>query len=137
MRGLEAEVRELKDLLDEKDEKIDMLSRLHSFSPASRKGSSSLSPADAAQVKIDVETAREDKLYVEIPAPVQHGAHTTGASTVSAFVESFEQKIQEHEKRPANISATTLLSETAAAKQTLTNASKTPPRILSDQYISE
>lgn len=32
---LEAEVRELKDLLDEKDEKIDMLSRIHSHSPNS------------------------------------------------------------------------------------------------------
>lgn len=33
VRVLEAEVRELKDLLDEKDEKIDMLSRIHSHSP--------------------------------------------------------------------------------------------------------
>ena len=31
VRGLEAEVRELKQLLDEKDEKIDVLSRIHSF----------------------------------------------------------------------------------------------------------
>jgi hypothetical protein len=137
VRGLEAEVRELKDLLDERDEKIDMLSRLHSFSPASRKGSSSLSPANAAQVKAEIETPREDILYVEIPAPVEHGAPSTGTSTTSAFVESFEQKIQEHEKRPANISSTTLLGEVNATKPTPTNASKTPPRILSDQYISE
>lgn len=34
VRILEAETRELKDLLDEKDEKIDMLSRIHSHSPA-------------------------------------------------------------------------------------------------------
>lgn len=34
VRLLEAEVRELKELLDEKDEKIDMLSRIHSNSPA-------------------------------------------------------------------------------------------------------
>jgi hypothetical protein len=34
VRLLEAEVRELKELLDEKDEKIDMLSRLHSHSPS-------------------------------------------------------------------------------------------------------
>jgi len=33
VRALESEVRELKDLLDEKDEKIDMLSRIHSHSP--------------------------------------------------------------------------------------------------------
>lgn len=33
VRQLESEVRDLKDLLDEKDEKIDMLSRIHSHSP--------------------------------------------------------------------------------------------------------
>lgn len=137
MRGLELEVRELKGLLDEKDEKIDMLSRLHSFSPASRKGSSSLSPTNAAQVKAEVETPREDILYVEIPAPVQHGAPSTGTSTTSAFIESFEQKIQEHEKRPANISSAALVEEANAAKVQPNSASKTPPRILSDQYISE
>jgi hypothetical protein len=137
VRGLEAEVRELKDLLDEKDEKIDMLSRLHSFSPASRKGSSSLSPGHAAQVKAEVESARDEVLHVEIPAPVEHGAATTGTSTTSAFVEAFEQKIQEHEKRPANISSSTLLSHPKCTKGPSTSATKTPPRILSDQYISK
>jgi hypothetical protein len=34
VRLLEGEVRELKELLDEKDEKIDMLSRMHSHSPS-------------------------------------------------------------------------------------------------------
>lgn len=37
VRALEAEVRELKSLLDEKDEKIDVLSRIRSFSPPSQK----------------------------------------------------------------------------------------------------
>ena len=35
VRALEAEVRDLKELLDEKDEKIDLLSKIHSFSRAS------------------------------------------------------------------------------------------------------
>lgn len=40
MRGLEAELRELKDVLDLKDEKIDILSRMHGFhQPASRRPS--------------------------------------------------------------------------------------------------
>src|ERR1700760_625498 len=39
VRSLEGEVRELKDLLDEKDEKIDMLSKMHN----NRRGSSSAS----------------------------------------------------------------------------------------------
>lgn len=36
VRALESETRELKDLLDEKDEKIDVLSRIYSFSPPSQ-----------------------------------------------------------------------------------------------------
>lgn len=36
VRALEAEVRDLKSLLDEKDEKIDVLSRIYSFSPPSQ-----------------------------------------------------------------------------------------------------
>jgi hypothetical protein len=137
VRGLEAEVRELKQLLDEKDEKIDMLSRLHSFSPASRKGSSSLSPINAAQIKEEMQTAKDEYLHVEIPAPVQAGAPSTGTSTTAAFIESFDEKIQEHEKRPANFSSTSFVSEPQALLHPNNAASKTPPRILSDQYISQ
>lgn len=52
VRCLEAEVRELKELLDEKDEKIDMLSRIHSHSPQAhptpRRTTSPLSPAETS-----------------------------------------------------------------------------------------
>ena len=137
VRGLEAEVRELKQLLDEKDEKIDMLSRLHSFSSPSRKGSSSLSPGNAVQIKAELDAARDDTLHVEILAPVQSKSPSTGNSTTAAFVEAFEQKIQEHEKRPQNISAAALLKEPPAPRPSSNAASRTPPRILSDQYISK
>lgn len=50
VRALEAEVRDLKELLDEKDEKIDMLSRIHSHSPQGnptpRRTSTSPSPSE-------------------------------------------------------------------------------------------
>jgi Fungal Zn(2)-Cys(6) binuclear cluster domain len=137
VRGLEAEVRELKQLLDEKDEKIDMLSRLHSFSSPSRKCSSSLSPGHAVQIKAELDAVREDTLHVEIPAPVAPGAPSTGNSTTAAFVEAFEQKIQEYENRPRNVSASALLNAPPAPRAPSDNASKTPPRILSDQYISQ
>lgn len=136
VRGLEAEVRELKQLLDEKDEKIDMLSRLHSFSSPSRKGSTSLPPGNAAQIKDDVQSSRNDYLHVEIPAPVQAGAPSTGSSTTTALVESFDEKTHEHEKRARNLSSTSLVPQPQASRQTVNAASKTPPRILSDQYIS-
>jgi hypothetical protein len=41
VRQLESEVRELKDLLDEKDEKIDMLSKMHGQRPTPAKSSGS------------------------------------------------------------------------------------------------
>lgn len=44
VRALEAEVRELKELLDEKDEKIDMLSKMHSNRRASIENSTKASP---------------------------------------------------------------------------------------------
>jgi hypothetical protein len=135
VRGLEAECRELKQLLDEKDEKIDMLSRLHSFSAPSRKGSSSLSPANVVQIKSELEAVREDIVHVEIPAPVQAGASSAGNPTTSAFVEAFEQKVQESEKRPQNMSPSALLSDGHVPRPPVSTA-RTPPRILSDQYIS-
>lgn len=46
VRALETEVRELKDLLDEKDEKIDMLSRFHSQSSAVIRKTSTTPPAE-------------------------------------------------------------------------------------------
>jgi hypothetical protein len=136
VRGLEAECRELKQLLDEKDEKIDMLSRLHSFSAPSRKGSSSLSPANAVQIKTELEAVREDIIHVEIPAPVQSGASMSGESTTNAFVEAFEHKVQENENRPQNMSASSLLGDGNVPRPP-SSAARTPPRILSDQYISK
>lgn len=61
VRVLEGEVRELKDLLDEKDEKIDMLSRMHSRSPGahvtfrrpSLPSSASAEPREKSQEKDD------------------------------------------------------------------------------------
>lgn len=134
VRGLEAEVRELKDLLDEKDEKIDMLSRIHSFSPPSRKCSASLSPAHAAQVKAEVESSREEVLHVEIPAPVSPKATSTGSSTTPAFIEAFDQKVQDAGRQVTGISSSGLQKAIQSTKPTV-NA-KVPPRILSDQYIS-
>lgn len=136
VRGLEAEVRELKDLLDEKDEKIDVLSRIHSFSPPSRKCSTSLSPSHAAQVKAELESAREEVLHVEIPAPVQPKATSTGSSTTPSFIEAFDQKVQEVGRQTTGISSSALQKAIEPTRQAVTAGPKIPPRILTDQYIS-
>jgi hypothetical protein len=81
VRCLEAEVRDLKDLLDEKDEKIDMLSRIHSHSPQGhptpRRTASPLSPAESGadyqdrddvfkvqQLPLQLDDANSDAYYV-------------------------------------------------------------------------
>ncbi|KAL2431360.1 Transcriptional activator protein acu-15 [Exophiala dermatitidis] len=136
VRGLEAEVRELKDLLDEKDEKIDMLSRIHSFSPPSRKGSESLSPSNAAQVKAEVASIREEVLHVEIPAPVQPRATSTGSSTTLSLIEAFDQKVQETGRQSPGFSTSELQNALQPTRQTVNPGPKIPPRILTDQYIN-
>lgn len=137
VRGLEAEVRELKELLDEKDEKIDMLSRIHSFSPPSRKCSASLSPAQAVQVKAEVESTREEVLHVEIPAPVEPMATSTGSSTTASFIESFDQKLEDAGRQTTGISSSGLQNAIQLAPRNTPPGPKVPPRILSDQYISK
>lgn len=129
-------MRELKDLLDEKDEKIDVLSRIHSFSPPSRKCSASLSPTHAAEVKAEVESAREEVLHVEIPAPVNPTATSTGSSTTASFLEAFDQKVQEAGGQATALSSSGLQKVLLPTRQTTSAGPKIPPRIQSDQYIS-
>ncbi|RMZ89757.1 hypothetical protein DV736_g3021, partial [Chaetothyriales sp. CBS 134916] len=136
VRGLEAEVRELKQLLDEKDEKIDMLSRLHNFSSPSRRGTASLSPTNPVETQPELEPARDDVLHVELPALVQPGAPSTGSSTTAAFIEAFERKAQEHIKLPQSISAAALLHGSQSPKAVSHHPPRTPPRLQSDQYIN-
>lgn len=137
VRGLEAEVRELKDLLDEKDEKIDMLSRIHSFSPI-RKNSASLSPANSAQIKAEIVSAQEEVLHVEVPAAVQASPSSVGSSTTTALVEAFDDKVQECGRACPKIVASTLLEPLAPHPRSPapSNTSAAPPRLLSDQYIN-
>lgn len=84
VRALEGEVRELKDLLDEKDEKIDMLSRMHNNRRVSHSslGSSPVlvsSPEDPKEHTFRVQYAQ--------PSVEGEGASAfLGASTGRIFV---------------------------------------------------
>lgn len=71
MRALESEVRELKSLLDEKDEKIDVLSRIHSFSPPSQRAASTRSPSQSAAVtaRSSISDSAEGMIHVERSLP--------------------------------------------------------------------
>lgn len=88
VRALEAEVRELKDLLDEKDEKIDMLSRMHGNRQSQNEKSQSQPPVDA---KKDTGTpAKEDTFRVQA-SPLLLGYENSdcyfmGASSGRGFI---------------------------------------------------
>jgi hypothetical protein len=89
VRVLEAEVRELKDLLDEKDEKIDMLSQMHT-NRRRRPSSDSPSAHGSPEFERSVSLAREDKFRIQASPPVSgvesSDSYLMGASSGRAFI---------------------------------------------------
>lgn len=89
VRTLEGEVRELKDLLDEKDEKIDMLSRIRS---GSRHAPSSRSPASSER-KPSIGDINDDTFRVQQSAILLEGENTDcyfmGGSSGRSFVGAY------------------------------------------------
>jgi hypothetical protein len=89
VRSLETEVRELKDLLDEKDEKIDMLSKMHANRKPCTPSSSPSPPAD--HPKESVAAAQKEDVFKVQASPLLLGADNSdsyfmGASSGRAFV---------------------------------------------------
>lgn len=90
VRALELEVRELKDLLDEKDEKIDMLSRMHSQSPMGRRKASMTPPANNDEPRpLSIPSPREETFKILQP-PFLSGegedAYFIGSSSGRALI---------------------------------------------------
>ena len=79
VRALESEVRDLKNLLDEKDEKIDVLSRIHSFSSSHQKARSPSVP-----VKTNAPNPSEDLISVPQPSQPEDVADAEYAGVSSA-----------------------------------------------------
>jgi len=99
VRSLEDEARELKDLLDEKDEKIDMLSRMHSNSPSMRRPSSTTSTSsDALDTKqaVVTEQPKGDTFRIQQSPNLLDGeisdsdSYFMGASSGRSFVGGYE-----------------------------------------------
>lgn len=87
VRQLESEVRELKDLLDEKDEKIDMLSQIHGNR---RSPSMPMSSPAAIESRNETQAPKEDTFRVQA-APLLLGVENSdsyfmGASSGRAFI---------------------------------------------------
>lgn len=86
VRTLEGEVRELKDLLDEKDEKIDMLSKMHS----NRRPSMTIATPPESKKDVVVTPPKEDIFRIQA-SPLLLGVENSdsyfmGASSGRAFV---------------------------------------------------
>jgi len=93
VRVLEAEVRELKDLLDEKDEKIDMLSKMHGNRRSSPEASH---PSPAPDSKKDAPAPKEDTFRVQA-SPLLLGVENSdsyfmGASSGRSFIGQWHRR---------------------------------------------
>ncbi|KAL9592521.1 MAG: hypothetical protein Q9179_006636 [Wetmoreana sp. 5 TL-2023] len=148
VRSLEQEVRELKDLLDEKDEKIDILSRIHSGPSAPRRPSSEVAaptPNIDSKASIEHENSKEDVFKVQQSPSLLDGeadSYFMGASGGRAFVDTFIAKAKESGKRCpgvgtdaffASCKTPTLSPKGSPARSTI---AKAPPRLVSDQMVN-
>ncbi|KAJ5578336.1 uncharacterized protein N7459_007300 [Penicillium hispanicum] len=138
VRALETEVKDLKNLLDEKDEKIDVLSRIHSFSPPSQRAASVRSPSTLAANKSPTLEAGEGAIYVERSAmqPAPENPYTALCST-RGFAGVFTDNLVSQGKSTSRLSTTALTALPApVSRGSLNQAAKTPPRLVSDQLIN-
>ena len=144
VRALELEVRELKDLLDEKDEKIDMLSRInpntssHLFTD--RKPSSTLSPISMNDVKDEP----KDEVFKVQQSPYlfeENGTESyfAGTSSGRTLVEAFKRRLQENGQSCSEVDSDAFF--TPSPEQRIRDRASSlevspPPRMVSDQLIS-
>ncbi|KAL2687373.1 Transcriptional activator protein acu-15 [[Neocosmospora] mangrovei] len=140
VRQLEAEVRELKDLLDEKDEKIDMLSKIHGNR---RSPSMPVSSPAAMDTRSDAQPAKEDTFRVQA-APLLLGVENSdsyfmGASSGRTFIEQFKRKIQEAGKPSTDFNPEAFLHIQGCKSlgpKTPEQSLKVPPRLFSDRCVN-
>ncbi|KAK3308984.1 fungal-specific transcription factor domain-containing protein [Chaetomium strumarium] len=140
VRVLEAEVRELKDLLDEKDEKIDMLSRIHGNR---RQSTEQCQGSPAVEAKKDAGAPKEDTFRVQA-SPLLLGVENSdsyfmGASSGRSFIESFKRKMQENGKSCAEFNPEAFLHIQGCYPLTTKPPAHTmriPPRLFSDRCVN-
>ncbi|MCJ1472560.1 hypothetical protein MMC13_001209 [Lambiella insularis] len=148
VRALEGEVRELKDLLDEKEEKIDMLSRIHSFASPRRSSTTSTSPALKEESSPPNISDKEDTFKIQQSSELieddnEPETYFVGASAGRVFVDIFKSRVQESGKPTINFDTKALFTSTSrpllsspSSTRSTTLATTVPPRLLSDQLMN-
>lgn len=146
VRALEAEVREFKDLLDEKDEKIDMLSRIKSrpspsFSSSKRTDdarSPSLAESNIASQSEEDETF---KLAQTASLIHEHETHSyfMGTSSARPMIDGFKRKLQEQGKTGCSMSIDSFFANTETPRESVSDMPfcwAAPARMLSDKLVN-
>lgn len=147
VRALETEVRELKDLLDEKDEKIDLLSRMHgnrqsSFAERTQSNASGSSPRSPMDTRSSP-PLKEDTFRVQA-SPLLLGVEDSdsffmGPSSGRSFVEAFKRKIQETGKSCSDFNPEAFLHIQGSQPLIAGEAPRSmtiPPRLFSDRCVN-
>lgn len=149
VRTLEAEVRDLKNLLDERDEKIDVLSRIHSFNsprqktsspqhspssvPTGGKGEPSQSPTSPPETTT---SASETETVITFQTQSTTNAPFTGRSSVRAFSSTLTEKLGKQGVPPSAFSTKALTAFPSRNCQRRGQALHSPPRLVSDQLVN-
>ncbi|OTA70316.1 hypothetical protein K449DRAFT_342076 [Hypoxylon sp. EC38] len=141
VRQLESEVRELKDLLDEKDEKIDMLSRMHDHRQPSV--GSAGSPR-AVEPRRDINSPTKEDAFRVQASPLLLGVENSdsyfmGPSSGRAFIESFKRKLQENGKPCSDFNPEAFLHIQGCyplVAKPPSQSMRVPPRLFSDRCVN-
>ena len=142
VRALEGEVRELKVLLDEKDEKIDMLSRIHSHSPqpSARQKSTQPLPSPESESPED-----KDDIFKIVQSPhlvddEETEAYFMGTSSNRLMIDSFKSKLQEDGKPSSEFRVRSFFpSPSRSSNGTVKSQAvcfQAPARMVSDQLVN-
>ncbi|KAJ5917395.1 Transcription factor [Penicillium verhagenii] len=139
VRALETEVKELKGLLDEKDEKIDVLSRIHSFSPSQR-AAPIRSPSTSTTIQ---STPDEYEGVIEVEkvarqSPMQSSDNPfTALCSTQGFAGVLTDALLSQGKSTAKLATNALTKLSPPVSRGMLNQPiRTPPRLVSDQLIN-
>ncbi|TGO29128.1 hypothetical protein BPAE_0018g00130 [Botrytis paeoniae] len=140
VRTLEGEMREMKELLDGKDEKIDMLSKMHDNRRPSLSSTSTSPPVESRK---ESSPPKEDMFKVQASPHLLEGDHSNlyfmGASSGRTFVDICKRKIQDSGKSSVGFDTETFLNpqNESTSLSTITPAPNfVPPRLFSDKCVN-
>ncbi|KAI0164243.1 fungal-specific transcription factor domain-containing protein [Hypoxylon sp. FL1284] len=141
VRQLETEVRELKDLLDAKDEKLDVLSRIHDHRQPSV--GSAGSPRSLDSRRDANSPAKEDVFRVQA-SPLLLGVENSdsffmGPSSGRSFIESFKRRLQEIGKPCSDFHPEAFLHIQGChplVARPPSQSMRVPPRLFSDRCVN-